>query len=66
MAELAGDVQEGLLAIAVGTRLQVIAAIMIADIEAVCGPRGKHDPARTAVRQGTGDGSVTWVGVGCQ
>ena len=45
MAELAGDVQEGLLAMAVGTGLQVMAAMMNADVEAVCGPRGKHDPS---------------------
>jgi putative transposase len=35
MAELAGDVQEGLLAMAVGTGLQVMAAMMNADVEAV-------------------------------
>jgi putative transposase len=58
MAELAGEVQEGLLAMAVGTGLQVMAAMMNADVEAVCGPRGKHDLARTAVRHGTEDGSV--------
>lgn len=62
MAELAGDVQEGLLAMAVGTGLQVMAAMMNADVEAVCGPRGRHDPARTAVRHGTGGGSVTLGG----
>jgi putative transposase len=62
MAELAGDVQEGLLAMAVGTGLQVMAAMMNADVEAACGPRGKHDPARTAVRHGAGDGSVTLGG----
>ena len=62
MAELAGDVQEGLLAMAVGTGLQVMAAMMNGDVEAVCGPRGRHDPARTAVRHGTGDGSVTLGG----
>jgi len=62
MAELAGDVQEGLLAMAVGTGLQVMAAMMNADIEAVCGPRGKHDPARTAVRHGSEYGSVTLGG----
>jgi len=50
MAERAGDVQEGLLAMAVGTGLQVMAAMMSADLEAACGPRGKHDPARTAAR----------------
>jgi hypothetical protein len=62
LAELAGDVQEGLLAMAVGTGLQVMAAMMNADVEAVCGPKGRHDPARTAVRHGTGDGSVTLGG----
>jgi putative transposase len=62
MAELAGDVQEGLLAMAVGTGLQVMAAMMNSDVEAVCGPRGKHDPNRAAVRHGAGDGSVTLGG----
>jgi len=62
MAELAGDVQEGLLAMAVGTGLQVMAAMMNADVEAVCGPKGKHDLARSAVRHGTGAGSVTLGG----
>ena len=62
MAELAGDVQEGLLAMAVGAGLQVMAAMMNADVEAVCGPRGRHDPARTAVRHGSEDGSVTLGG----
>ena len=62
MAELAGDVQEGLLAMAVGTGLQVMAALMNADVEAVCGPKGKHDPGRSAVRHGTEAGSVTLGG----
>jgi putative transposase len=62
MAELATDVQEGLLAKAVGTGLQVMAAMMSADVEAVCGPKGKHDPARTAVRHASERGSVTLGG----
>jgi putative transposase len=62
MAELAGDVQEGLLAMAVGTGLQVMAAMMNADVEVACGPKGKHDPDRSAVRHGAGDGSVTLGG----
>src|SRR5665811_2052056 len=62
MAELAGDVQEGLLAMAVGTGLQVMAAMMSVDVEAACGPKGKHDPNRAAVRHGGGDGSVTLGG----
>ena len=62
MAELARDVQEGLLAMAVGTGLQVMAAMMNADVEASCGPKGKHDPGRAAVRHGTEAGSVTLGG----
>jgi transposase-like protein len=39
-----------------------MAAMMNADVEAVCGPKGRHDPGRCAVRHGTGDGSVTLGG----
>ena len=52
MDEIAADVREGLLAIAVGAGLQVMAAMMAADVDALCGPRGKHDPDRTATRHG--------------
>ena len=62
MAEIAENVQEGLLALAVGTGLQVMAAMMSEDVAAVCGPKGKHDPARTAVRHGSEAGSVTLGG----
>jgi putative transposase len=59
MDEIAADVREGLLAIAVGAGLQVMSAMMAADVEALCGPRGKHDPDRTAIRHGNEAGSVT-------
>jgi len=62
LAELAGEMREGLLALAVGTGLQVMAAIMEQDVTAVCGPRGKHDRDRAAVRHGHGAGSVTLGG----
>ena len=62
MSEIAENVQEGLLALAVGTGLQVMAAMMAQDVSAVCGPKGKHDPDRTAVRHGTEAGSVTLGG----
>ena len=42
MAEIAEDMREGLLALAVGTGLQVMSALMAAGVSAVCGPRGKH------------------------
>jgi putative transposase len=62
LAELAGEVQEGLLALAVGTGLQVMAAMMEADVTAACGPKGRHDPERTATRHGHGVGSVSLGG----
>jgi hypothetical protein len=60
--ELAGELQEGLLALAVGTGLQVMAAIMEEDVTAVCGPKGRHNPERAATRHGHGPGSVSWGG----
>jgi hypothetical protein len=60
--EIATDMREGLLALAVGTGLQVMQQLMEADVTAVCGPRLKHDPARSAVRHGTEAGSVTLGG----
>ena len=62
MAEIVEDMREGLLALAVGTGLQVMQAMMAEDVTAVCGPKGRHDPARTAVRHGTEAGSVTLGG----
>jgi transposase-like protein len=62
LAELAGEVQEGLLALAVGAGLQVMAAMMEADVTAACGPKGRHDPARTATRHGYEAGSVSLGG----
>ena len=62
MSEIAADVREGLLAVAVGAGLQVMAAMMAADVTALCGPRGRHDPDRAATRHGSEDGSVTLGG----
>ena len=62
MGEIAAEMQEGLLALAVGTGLQVMAALMDADVIALAGPRGQHNPDRVAVRHGTEAGSVTLGG----
>jgi len=58
MDEIAAAMREGLLALAVGAGLQVMQQLMEADVSAACGPRGKHDPDRTATRHGTESGSV--------
>ena len=62
MAEIAENMREGLLALAVGAGLQVMAALMEADVSALAGPKGKHDAGRTAVRHGRERGSVTLGG----
>ena len=62
MNEIAADMREGLLALAVGAGLQVMAALMEADVAEVCGPRSKHNPERSAVRHGRESGLVTLGG----
>lgn len=62
MSEIAENMSEGLLALAVGAGLQVMAALMEADVTALAGPKGRHDQARTAVRHGRERGSVTLGG----
>jgi transposase-like protein len=62
MSDIADDMREGLLALAVGAGLQVMSSLMEADVAKACGPRGKHDPERTAVRHGSERGSVTLGG----
>ena len=41
MEAIAADMREGLLALAVGAGLQVMAQLMEADVTAVCGPKGQ-------------------------
>jgi len=62
MADVAQDMRAGLLALAVGAGLQVMGALMEADVAALAGPRGRHDPGLVAVRHGTEAGSVTLGG----
>jgi len=61
LGEIAESAKEGLLALAVGAGMQVMYAMMDADVTAVAGPKGVHDPDRVAVRQGHEDG---WVALG--
>jgi putative transposase len=62
MSEIAENMGEGLLALAVGAGLQVMQALMDADVTELAGPKGRHDGARTAVRHGRERGSVTLGG----
>ena len=62
MAEIAESAKEGLLALAVGTGLQVMASMFEEDAARLCGPDGKHNRDRAGYRHGTGDGSVTLGG----
>jgi transposase-like protein len=62
MAEVAESAKEGLLALAVGTGLQVMAAMFAEDVAQLCGPDGRHNPDRAGYRHGTGAGSVTLGG----
>ena len=62
MAEIAGAAKEGLLALAVGTGLQVMAAMFDEDVTRLCGPDGRHNADRAGYRHGAGSGSVTLGG----
>jgi hypothetical protein len=62
MAEIAGAAKEGLLALAVGTGLQVMAAMFEEDVARLCGPGGKHNSDRAGYRHGSEAGSVTLGG----
>jgi putative transposase len=64
LGEIAESAKEGLLALAVGAGMQVMYAMMDADVAALVGPKGKHVPDRAAVRHGHEDGSVTLGGGG--
>jgi putative transposase len=62
VAELAGAAREGLLALAVGTGLQVLQAMLAEDVDRLVGPKGRHNRDRIAVRHGREPGQVTLGG----
>jgi putative transposase len=62
IADLAGELEEGLRAFAVGTGLKVLDVILEGEAAAICGPRGRHDPDRRALRHGYDSGLVTLGG----
>src|SRR4051794_4901741 len=62
LGELVGAAKEGLLALSVGVGLGVLHELLEAEVDEVVGPKGKHDPDRTAVRHGHDAGEVTLGG----
>ena len=63
MAEIAESAKEGLLALAVGTGLQVMAAMFDEDVTRLCGPDGQAQPrpGRVPARQPR-PGRSPWAG----
>src|SRR5690349_14898062 len=62
LGELAGAAKEGLLALSVGVGLGVLHELLEAKVDEVVGPKGRHNPDRTAVRHGHEGGEVTLGG----
>ena len=62
LGQLVGAAKEGLLALSVAVGLGVLSELMEEEVDDVVGPKGKHDPDRTAVRHGHEDGEVTLGG----
>ena len=52
LGELVGAAKEGLLALSVGVGLSVVNELMELEVDEVVGPKGEHDPDRTAKRHG--------------
>jgi putative transposase len=62
LGQLVGAAKEGLLSLSVAVGLGVLSEMMAEEVDEVCGPKGKHNPDRTAYRHGTDDGTVTLGG----
>jgi putative transposase len=62
LGELVGAAREGLLALSVGVGLSVVHQLMEAEVDEVVGPKGRHNPDRTAKRHGHERGSMTLGG----
>jgi hypothetical protein len=62
LGELVIAAKDGLLALSVGVGLGVLSTLMDEEVADVVGPKGRHDPDRTAVRHGHTGGEVTLGG----
>jgi putative transposase len=62
IGQLVGAAKDGLLALSVGVGLGVLSELMEEEVDDVVGPKGKHNPDRSAVRHGHEAGEVTLGG----
>lgn len=62
LGEMVGAAREGLMALSVGVGLAVLGELMDEEVEQVVGPKGKHNPDRSAGRHGYEEGEVTLGG----
>jgi len=62
LATFAAHMTQGLLAASTAVGLEVMAELMQVEVTELAGPKGKHDPARVAMRHGSEPGRVTLGG----
>jgi putative transposase len=60
--DIAGAIREGLLAFSCSAGLLVVQQLMAEEVTAKVGPKGRHDPQRSATRNGSAPGSVVLGG----
>jgi hypothetical protein len=59
LQDVAAAIKDGLMAFCCSAGLAVVAQLMEAELTDKVGPKGRHDPERRAVRNGSAPGSVT-------
>jgi hypothetical protein len=62
LGDIAGAIREGLLAFSCSAGLLVVQQLMVEEMTAKVGPKGRHDPQRPATRNGSAPGSVVLGG----
>src|SRR6266536_2210943 len=62
LAVFAAHLRQGLLAASTAVGLEVMGELMAVEVTELAGPKGRHDPARTAMRHGSQPGTVTLGG----
>jgi putative transposase len=62
LATFVEHMREGLLAASTAVGLEVMTELMTAEVTELAGSKGRHDPARTATRHGSDDGTITLGG----